>query len=386
MAQKYYIYQHAGSGNHGCEALARTVISLIQELDGDSEICLVSNNPTEDEKYGFRKIQGLQLTELNKCVKRWNLNWMKIQISKLLHSGNLRMHASFHTEWMKHDDAVYIAIGGDNYCYDKGKAFYQIDDAIAGRKILLGCSIEPLDLDSVLTEHLKQFRLITARETVTLGALRDAGLTNVVLAPDTAFNLPAAEVERGTEDYVGINISPMILNYAGDPEAVLENYRHLIREILRSTDYSIMFVPHVVSAGNDDRLAIRNLLESVEIPSERCLVVDDQDCMKLKGWIGQCDFFIGARTHSTIAAYSQCIPTLVMGYSVKSVGIAVDLFGDSERYVIPVNSLTASGELLASFQWMMEEQDRIRKTLREKIPEKRKQIWEVYRSVFSTGE
>ena len=52
-----------------------------------------------------------------------------------------------------------------------------------------------------------------------------------------------------------------------------------------------------------------------------------------KGYIARMRFFIGARTHATIAAYSNCVPTLVLGYSVKSKGIAKDLFGE-EKLVI----------------------------------------------------
>lgn len=35
--------------------------------------------------------------------------------------------------------------------------------------------------------------------------------------------------------------------------------------------------------------------------------------------------FIAARTHADISAYSMCMPTFALGYTVKSVGIAKDL-------------------------------------------------------------
>ena len=60
--------------------------------------------------------------------------------------------------------------------------------------------------------------------------------------------------------------------------------------------------------------------------SGRVCIVDDCNCMQLKYDISKCRFFVGARTHATIAAYSTCVPTLVVGYSVKSRGIARDLF------------------------------------------------------------
>ena len=56
----------------------------------------------------------------------------------------------------------------------------------------------------------------------------------------------------------------------------------------------------------------------------RVMLVQDCNCEELKGYISRCRFFIGARTHATIAAYSSQVPTLVVGYSVKAKGIAKD--------------------------------------------------------------
>ena len=65
-------------------------------------------------------------------------------------------------------------------------------------------------------------------------------------------------------------------------------------------------------------------------------MINDKNCMEIKGIISKCRFFIGARTHSTIAAYSTCVPTLAVGYSIKARGIARDIFGTEDNYVVPV--------------------------------------------------
>ena len=91
--------------------------------------------------------------------------------------------------------------------------------------------------------------------------------------------------------------------------------------------------------------------------------------MELKGYISRCAFFIGARTHATIAAYSTCVPTLVLGYSVKSRGIAKDLFGDYQNYVLPVQDMNNSRELLDSFKWIMKHEIYIRNHLRKVMPD-----------------
>lgn len=78
-------------------------------------------------------------------------------------------------------------------------------------------------------------------------------------------------------------------------------------------------------------------------------MIEDCNCMQLKGYISRCRFFIGARTHATIAAYSTFVPTLVLGYSIKSRGIATDLFGSDENYVISIQDLLNEEDLYQAF-------------------------------------
>ena len=66
-----------------------------------------------------------------------------------------------------------------------------------------------------------------------------------------------------------------------------------------------------------------------------------------------CSFFVGARTHSTIAAYSSGVPTLVIGYSVKSRGIATDLFGTYENYVLPVQEISEPDAMIRAYKWII---------------------------------
>ena len=103
--------------------------------------------------------------------------------------------------------------------------------------------------------------------------------------------------------------------------------------------------------------------------SGRVVLVDDANAETLKGVISRCRFFIGARTHATIAAYSTCVPTLVVGYSVKAKGIAKDLFGTYENYVMPVQSLESGDELNGAFDWLCAQEDAIRSHLQAIMPD-----------------
>ena len=148
---------------------------------------------------------------------------------------------------------------------------------------------------------------------------------------------------------------------------VFEAYTCLIETILKETDCGVALIPHVVWINNDDGEVLKRLYEHFK-NSGRIVLLRDYNCMELKGYIARCRMFVGARTHATIAAYSSCVPTLVLGYSVKSRGIAKDLFGTEENYVLPVQSLENPKELAAKFLWLMEHEESIRKKLEEIMP------------------
>lgn len=166
---------------------------------------------------------------------------------------------------------------------------------------------------------------------------------------------------------VGINASPLIVQSGKNADLVYQSYRVLIQRILNQTTYGVALIPHVVCDGNDDSALLTQLYEQYR-DSGRVVLLGNHNCMQLKGYIARCRFFVGARTHATIAAYSSCVPTLVLGYSVKSRGIATDLFGTDENYVLPVQSLENADELADHFGWLMEHEQEIRAHLEKMIP------------------
>ena len=135
----------------------------------------------------------------------------------------------------------------------------------------------------------------------------------------------------------------------------------------------ILLIPHVVWRSNDDRVVLRDLYERYA-QTESVYLVEDCNCEKLKGYISKCRFFVGARTHSTIAAYSSCIPTIVVGYSVKAKGIAKDLFGTTDDYVVPVQTLEKDDTLADAFEWLLDNETQIRAHLCKIMPEYKRKM------------
>jgi colanic acid/amylovoran biosynthesis protein len=86
--------------------------------------------------------------------------------------------------------------------------------------------------------------------------------------------------------------------------------------------------------------------------------------------ISQLRFFIGARTHSTIAALSSEVPTVSIAYSVKARGINRDLFGN-EDMVLPTPDVS-SASLWSSLDWLLREENSLRALLAVRVPELRR--------------
>ena len=59
----------------------------------------------------------------------------------------------------------------------------------------------------------------------------------------------------------------------------------------------------------------------------------------------------------------------MIGYSVKARGIAKDLFGSEEEYVIPIYDLTSENDLWSGFEKIMGRENSIRRILEDRMPE-----------------
>lgn len=379
MTQKTYVlYAHDGSGNHGCEALVRSTCKLIGA--DKNNIILMSTRPEEDEKYALSEI----CTILDKIEKR-SLNRTKPAFFKAYYNLKIKnnytpieFYESKVADFVKKGD-IALSIGGDTYCYGsyipllKSHNMYKYGGL---KTVLWGCSVEPELLENPdIANDMRNFDLITARETTSYEALKKIN-PNTVLVCDSAFLLPANEVsfpQSIASDIVGINASPLIEACEEGKGIVRKNYEELIEYILNNTDMSVALIPHVVWKAVDDRKILKEFFEKYK-DTTRVFLVDDCPCEDLKGYIAKCRFFVGARTHSTIAAYSNAVPTLVVGYSVKARGIAKDLFGSWENYVLPAQEIKEKNELTKAFIWLQNNENKIKEHLLTVLPEYKNRI------------
>lgn len=374
-------YANGSSGNHGCEALTR---SLFKVFSGNSNCRFASFNVDDDKKYIGSK--DFSFFPIKKNINKYSWDYLLYYIKQHISKNDYNYYKYIYSDFIGkiNKNAIYCSIGGDNYSYGFNNWLFYLNSNINKRNaktILLGCSILDEISSADLISDLSLYSKIICRESITYRAVKKLNINkNVFLLPDPAFQLnrvdlklPNGFVEGNT---VGINVSPMIIEYEKSKGMTLQNYIKLIDFIIQETDMQIALIPHVVWNQNDDRVPLRLLYSKFKTTGRVCCI-EDCNAEVLKGYIARCRFMVAARTHASIAAYSQCVPTLVVGYSVKARGIAKDLFGTEDNYVIPVQSLINQDDLKNAFLFFLKEERRIRNYMNSYIPEYREKVWKI---------
>ena len=262
---KIVLYTHAGSGNHGCEAIVNSLCKMLPK-----PAVLVTNRPGEDEAYSLKELCSEIIGE--KSIEKNVLVHAFYYVKRLLlRDPECFMRYRYGAVCGKNLRRLNISIGGDNYCYENMLDRLMLANRMFHRQgaktVLFGCSIEPELLKRPeIVEDMKLYDAIVARESLTYRALQDAGVQdNVFLYPDPAFLLETKELPlpQGWAEgkMLGLNISPMIVDNERQAGITMENYKALIAHILETTDLNVALIPHVVWDSNDDRKPIHTLYE-----------------------------------------------------------------------------------------------------------------------------
>lgn len=342
--------------NRGSEALVRGTIDIVKRYIPNSQIVLCSG----EESFG----PHLNVFGVDKYVRRQSyysgFSFKRLRaniLNKLFHNKEAADRIKYGSLLKECIDAdLVIVCGGDNY--DKSYHMYDlmhsvnkaIRDVSKAKMIMYDCSLAESEITSEVIEDFSLFDAVTARENDTYLAMkRHIPNMPVYYFPDPAFVMAPKEMQLPScftnSKVVGVNLSTMAVEaqYGSNKDTVLHAYVHMINWILDNTGDNILFIPHVMR-GLDIKVLKELYSEFAE--NGRIFLLDNEElnAKELKYIISKCDVYIGARTHSTIAAYSSCVPTLVLGYSVKSIGIARDIFGKYEGYVVPVSSVSSVQE------------------------------------------
>lgn len=183
-------------------------------------------------------------------------------------------------------------------------------------------------------QSIRLSAIITTRDSLSTACLREMGIKGEIIeASDVALRLPydpPSPQSEGGPVRVGLNVSGLLMNggYTGNNMFRLQmNYPQLIRDILRRfSDHpelcEIHLVPHVISwrgGGVEDDYAASLKLQK-EFPSVT-VAPGFTSPSEAKSYIAGMDFFMGARMHACIAAFSAGVPVVPMAYSRKFAGL-----------------------------------------------------------------
>ena len=387
-----YLCGHTGSNNRGCDAIVRSTAGILRSVQ-DGEITLMTFAEQQDQQLGLDTVVNLRSYPCKSLFNR-ALGYI---MRKVFKNGVWGCNF-YHKELIKDacQEDVLLNIGGDTYCYSTPYLSYSLNEMASQRGIptvFWGCSVDQRVLKNPqMQKDINRYAHIVVRESLSYELLRTcvSDSEKIHLACDPAFTLEPQETPLPTEflpnNTVGINLSPLVFrNYKDEKDIMYQNAVTLIDFLLEQTDMAVCLIPHVydIITGSQDLDVLNVLYRKYMTNSRVSFVQEDLNSAQLKYIISKCRFFIGARTHSMIAAYSSMVPALALSYSIKSLGIAQDIFGTYESYAIDWKDFTLPTQLRDAFiQTLQLNEEQILEHYRQVMPEYRSQIIRTAQKIF----
>lgn len=381
----------AGNGlynNRGCEAIIRGTVQVLSGAFGaDTLFTVASFGEQEDFK---RQQNGEADPRVSHFLIRKSDRKLSAEYLKSWLNRKLKIPLDWSLYELPQEETEFAAaleVGGDNYSLDYSlpMPFLRLDRKILERGLPLvhwGSSIGPFssnpDIERKMAEHLKKFTVIYVRETRSRKYLESLGLRNLVQVADPAFLMEPVEVP-GLElpgSFIGLNFSRHTAKRGAGGE--LDSWTAICADVVERvsdrTGMPVVLIPHVYSFGDKGRFAsqdrqfMREVLERVRGGRDVSLLSPDLGAAQVKWVISKSQVFAGARTHSTIAAISTCVPTISLAYSMKAFGINEDVFGSLD-YCIDVKKMGENpDELPTRIARVLEERSAVAARLNSVVP------------------
>jgi len=242
--------------------------------------------------------------------------------------------------------------------------------------------------------------VVTNREPVSSELLKQIGVKEVPIVNTAcpAFLLKPAPIERANGIFVreGIDVKarPLIgvtlcgynLTHRtwGKPKNIegLSLYVPMVKYLLDDLQANVFFLPHVyrinpytmtleyINGPDHDIAVFLYSMVNGDKYKGRCNVINGKyRTWEAKSMIGQCDLYISGRLHAGVAALSQAVPTVLLGYGHKHRGFARLLH--QEKYVFEG---TDSEELRSIVQDAWENRENTAQILKDRMPKIRELV------------
>lgn len=330
------------NGNRGCVALSITAMSIIdkifREACEDYKLYLTDSGVIEKGVCQY-KADGLQPLIFTQCR---HFPWgAKSLIKNVVKNKNLGLKP------FREADFILDIGQGDSFADIYGKPRFELIDDIhrAARLLnkpycLLPQTIGPFKNETIRNKAVKSIEkaaLVMTRDRQSIDYVHEIAPTqkNVREYIDVAFFMPYKKMEFSADYvHVGLNISALLWHggYTENNQFGLKaDYQSVVRSLmdffLSLPNVMLHLIAHVVSSErhieNDYAVNYDLWMESGRNP-KLVLAPLALSPIDVKGYIAGMDFFMGARMHATIGAFSAGVPVVPMAYSRKFNGLFVD--------------------------------------------------------------
>lgn len=360
------------TGNLGVSALTVSLVKMFFKVKPAAEITLIASTLSDDVQEaelnnGYVKLDTISLRLSPKAPKNSNIFYILIlaTLYRTIPSKRIRKHITVSNSCIRkilEADLIGQISGGDSFSdlYGLKRMLFIVLPSLYAillkkKFVLLPQTFGPYNtpIGKILSSLvIKNSSHIIARDFQGIEYLKNkfnirSIYRNIQFCPDVAFQLDATKPETirivpsmetlRKRPIIGLNISGLL--YLGGYKrnnmfGLKFNYKEFIQQtivsVINQTDANILIVPHTLGSASShaetDQNACNEVAHSMSrIYSNRIFWVNlkalNYNQSEIKFIIGMCDFFIGSRMHSCIAALSQGIPTIGVAYSKKFKGV-----------------------------------------------------------------
>lgn len=333
------------NGNRGCVALSITMMSLIDDVmknAGEKYHLFLPDSMFSDQKEHVYKIENKEIV-FEDCKYPQGLSAkenIKMTIKAFLKRGSKSKRI------FKNADFILDIGQGDSFADIYGERRFRLIDRIhvLARKYkkpycILPQTIGPFKDNSIRARantSIRKAAWCMARDKQSYDYVINniADQKNIQEYIDVAFFLPYKKITQDEKfTHIGLNVSALIWNggYTRTNQFGLKcDYQKTIRAIidyfLSLPNTKVHLIPHVVLSERhieNDYEVSYDLWREYNNPSV-ILAPFALSPIDIKSYIAGMDFFMGARMHATIGAFSSGVPVVPMAYSRKFNGLFVD--------------------------------------------------------------
>ncbi len=350
--KKIAIVGVTGARNRGVEALVVSTILGLRQQFGAVRVTIVTEDADFD-RWRFAGEPDVAVLPSATCLFG-SVRWRPLVGLMLLGIGRLSQRRRAVLEAIKDADLVVLS-GGDMLSSDystrslrRSLDWAHIAAALGVKCCALGQSIGPFrghEHERLWTSAAERFDLVTYRESRSYAVLAAAplpqGRRHEVTA-DCAFLLPRLEGEAADRlaGYYGLqegSRAAVVVPSVGicrygkqDAAAHTTALVTLVERLLATGVERVLLIPHVSEnqIANDDSLLAQEIARRLGYPDRVGVVSGTLNAVEFKTIIARAQFVIAERMHAAIAGLSSGVPTIVIGYSIKAIGIISDVLGE----------------------------------------------------------